>query len=84
MIAGVIDSPNQCTLYVNGEFFETLKSTQIPSIQIGSAMIGGWNPGNSKDLVHIRNFSGRIDEMMIFQNVLTAEEIKQIYESGKP
>jgi hypothetical protein len=85
MIAGVIDSPDQCTIYVNGEFFETLESTQIPSIRIGSALIGGWNRGSNPVPDNmIRNFSGRIDEIMIFQSLLTAEEIKQIYESGKP
>jgi hypothetical protein len=86
MIAGVIDSPNQCTIYINGEFFETLESTKIPPIRIGSALIGGWNRGNNPSVPEniIRNFSGRIDELMIFRNVLPAEDIKQIYESGKP
>jgi hypothetical protein len=84
MIAGVIDTPDHSSLYLNGEYFEKLESTQMPAIQIGSAMIGGWDKGNSKDLDVIRNFSGQIDELMIFQNALTAENIKQIYEAGKP
>ncbi|MGD0518940.1 MAG: LamG-like jellyroll fold domain-containing protein, partial [Thermoguttaceae bacterium] len=84
MIAGVIDTPDQCTLYVNGEFFETLETSQIPSIKIGPAMIGNWNRGNNPNIDYIRNFSGRIDELMIFQSVLTPEQIKHIYESGKP
>jgi hypothetical protein len=84
MIAGVIDAPDQCNLYVNGEFFERLDVSQIPSIQIGSAMIGGWNPGANKGPELIRSFSGRIDELMIFQSVLTPGEIKRLYEDGKP
>jgi hypothetical protein len=84
MIAGVINTPNQTSLYLNGEYFETLKSVQVPAVQIGSAMIGTWNKGNAKDLDAIRNFSGRLDELMIFHSALTAEEIKRIYESGKP
>jgi hypothetical protein len=84
MIAGVIDTPNQSLLYLNGELFEKLKSEQMPVVQIGSATIGGWNKGNFLDLDYIRNFSGRIDELMIFQKALTAEEIKRIYEAGKP
>jgi hypothetical protein len=84
MIAGVIDTPNQTSLYLNGEYFETLKSAQIPAVQIGPAMIGVWDKGNFPDQDIIRNLSGRLDELMIFRNALTAEEIKQIYESSKP
>jgi hypothetical protein len=84
MIAGVIDTPNQTTLYLNGEYFETLKSAQIPVVQIGSAMIGAWDKETSTDQDAIRNLSGRLDELMIFQNALTSEEIKRIYEAGKP
>jgi hypothetical protein len=84
MIAGVIDTPNHSSLYLNGDFFETLQTKQIPPIQIGSAMIGGWNKENSPDPDVIRSFSGRIDELLIFQKALTAAEIKQIYQRGKP
>jgi hypothetical protein len=84
MIAGVIDTPDLTTVYLNGKFLETLKSAQIPAVQIGSAMIGNWNKETSNDKDFIRNLSGRIDELMVFQKALTAEEIKQIYEAGKP
>jgi hypothetical protein len=84
MIAGVIDTPNQTSLYLDGEYFETLKSVQIPAVQIGSAMIGAWDKENSLDVDAVRNLSGRLDELMIFQNALSAEEIKQIYDAGKP
>ena len=84
MIAGVIDTPDSTSLYLNGEYFETLKSSQMPAVEIGSAMIGNWDKGTSPDLDSIRNLSGRIDELMIFKKALTAEEIKQIYEAGKP
>jgi hypothetical protein len=86
MIAGVIDASDQGSfnLYLNGEFFEKLKSEQISAVQIGSAMIGDWDSGNYEDPDIIRYFSGRIDELMIFQRALTAEEIRQIYLSGKP
>jgi hypothetical protein len=84
MIAGVIDAAKQTSLYLNGEYFEALKSEQIPAVQIGSAMIGNWDKKNSIDPDIVRNLSGRMDELMIFQSALSAEEIKRIYESGKP
>ena len=84
MIAGVIDATRQTSLYLNGEYFETLKSAQIPAVQIGSAMIGAWDKENSLDVDAVRNLSGRLDELMVFRNALSAEEIKRIYETGRP
>jgi hypothetical protein len=87
MIAGVIDASDQnsiCT-YLDGEFFEKLPTEeQIPAVRIGSATIGGWDRENNQDPHFPRNFSGRIDELMIFQSALNAEEIKQIYLKSKP
>jgi hypothetical protein len=84
MIAVTIKAPNQISIYVNGELFETLKRLQFPAIEIGSAMIGGWDPEDSQDKDRIRNLAGSIDELMIFQNILTPEDIRSIYASGKP
>jgi hypothetical protein len=88
MLAGVIDvSTNSHRLYLNGEFFDEIKSSHMPPAIIGSASIGGWNnqgKGDSPTSEKNHNLSGRMDEFMIFQRALTAEEIKQIYESGKP
>jgi hypothetical protein len=86
MIAGVIDvSNNSINTYLNGEFFEKLATEdRISAVRIGSAMIGGWNKEDSADPNYPRNFSGRIDELMIFQRALSAEEIKQIHLKTKP
>jgi hypothetical protein len=87
MITGVIDiATNKILLYLNGEYLDTLEPEFIPAIQIGWATIGGWNNQGKGDsnLNRTHNLSGRIDELMIFQKALTAEEIKQIYEAGKP
>ena len=84
MVAGVINIPDQSSLYLDGQLFEKLTSVQIPVIRIGSAMIGGWNDSESEAKLSIRSLSGEMDELIIFQRALTAEEIKHIYESGKP
>ena len=86
MIAGVVDTDqNSETVYVNGEFFDKLPTMdQTLPIRIGLAKIGGWNRTVPTDPDYPRNFSGRIDELMIFQSALTAEEIKKIYQSGQP
>jgi hypothetical protein len=87
MITGVIDTAtNKIFLYLNGEYLDTFEPEFIPAIQIGSATIGGWNNQGKGDsnLNRTHNLSGRMDELMIFQKALTADEIKQIYEAGKP
>jgi hypothetical protein len=87
MVTGVIDTAtNQTFTYVNGEYVDKFEPKLMPAIQIGSATIGGWdNQGkgdSSSGKTH--NLSGRMDELMIFQTALTAEEIKRFYEAGKP
>jgi hypothetical protein len=87
MVTGVIDTAtNQISLYLNGEFSDKIDPKLIPVIQIGSATIGGWDNQGRGDSTseNTHNLSGRMDELMIFQKALTAEEIKQIYEAGKP
>jgi hypothetical protein len=84
MITAVVDVPNQILLYVNGKPFETLKVNPIHPLIIGPATIGGWDHGDYSDPDEIRNLAGLMDELMLFQKVLKAEEIQQIYESGRP
>jgi hypothetical protein len=84
MVAGVIKPPRETIFYFNGEPFETLLCESMPAVNIGSATIGGWNTTGAFDEDVDRPLSGRMDELMIFKTALTPEEIKQIYESGKP
>ena len=85
MLAGAVDTPaNRISLYFNGEFTDMFELKQMPAVQIGSATIGGWNNEGKGDTVKVHNLCGRIDELMIFQRVLTPDEIKQVYETGKP
>jgi hypothetical protein len=87
MVAGVVNSALASHYtYLNGEFFEAIRAEQMPAVQIGWATIGGWdNEGHGdSDAGKVCNLSGRIDELMIFDRALGSEEIKQIYENGKP
>ena len=88
MLAAVIDTnANLHRLYLNGELFDEIKSGgSMPPANIGSATIGGWNNQGKGDSPqgNAHNLSGRMDELMIFQKALSAEEIKQLYEAGKP
>jgi hypothetical protein len=53
------------------------------TLRIGAAEIGNWVP---KDLLdyRIRSLNGRVDEFILFDAPLSADEIHSIYESGRP
>jgi hypothetical protein len=53
------------------------------TLRIGAAEIGNWVPQDLKDY-RIRSLNGRIDEFILFDSPLTGDEIREIYESGKP
>jgi hypothetical protein len=52
-------------------------------LRIGAAEIGNWVPQDLKDY-RIRSLNGRIDEFIVFDAPLSSEELRRIYESGKP
>lgn len=58
----------------------------IENLKIGGAEIGSWGlPFRAEDThFALRNLNGLIDEFMIFDAALTAEEIRTLYEKGKP
>jgi hypothetical protein len=53
-------------------------------IQFGAASIGPWDTLAGKQPTPERTLDGRMDELMIFDAALPAEEIQKIYEAGKP
>ena len=63
----------------------TVVASQIPVIEIGPATIAGWlEYGKDPSPNKVRSLNCRMDEMMIFDSALSAEEIQKIYEAGKP
>lgn len=55
----------------------------IPLV-IGPAEIGNWRPQEHTGEHSIRSLNGRLDEFALFGRALSAEEILQLYQSGKP
>jgi len=57
----------------------------VPTTRIGAGSIGNWSiPTRSDSEFAIRNLNGSIDEFAIFATALSADDIKEIYEYGKP
>ncbi|MEP3481396.1 MAG: LamG-like jellyroll fold domain-containing protein [Fuerstiella sp.] len=74
--------------YANGERMgaEEIKDQfYIDTLRIGPAEIGNWGqPFRKTPSFAVRNLNGSIDEMAIFGAPLSADEIKSLYEQGRP
>ena len=90
-VAVVIDNPSGfVTHFANGRELSRQPLDKKIKLRVGDAQIGNWCPyldsfyKLAKGAVPIRNFNGRIDEFMIAGHALTNEDIKSLYQRGKP
>jgi hypothetical protein len=89
MIATVYDpTQKQVTHFINGQ---SISTESIPDeylvydIHIGNAALCNWSEPERNDAKFaIRNLNGSLDEFMLFDAALASEQIKEIYENGKP
>lgn len=74
--------------FLNGEILSTVDvpaAQMVKSTRIGTASIGNWSIPTMPDSgFAIRNLNGSIDEFALFSAALSGEEIREIYENGKP
>ena len=58
----------------------------VGPFHIGTAELGNWNSNgfSGKDPFHMRNFSGAIDEFLLYARALSPAEILNLYSSGSP
>ena len=66
---------------VNGEK-ASFKNGPATKIEPGKVKMGNWFNRHANEFE--RNLCGKIDEFMIWDRCLSAEEIKGLYEAGKP
>lgn len=81
-------STKTITHYLNGTVLSRhlVPPEQLPEItRFGAASIGNWSsPTLPGQRFAIRNLNGVLDELAIFSSALPPEEIKEMYEHGKP
>ena len=84
-LVAVTSNPNagKLAFYCDGQLVSEHTVAFGPSpAKLGQAAIGEWDPSGIGDAE--RMFQGDIDELMIFNAALSAEEIRRIYDEGKP
>ena len=74
--------------YVNGAPAAEYHDDRLPAdmkMRIGSGELGNWGlPEGAKPRTEVRTFNGRMDEFLLFREALPAEDIRRIYELGRP
>ncbi len=88
-LAAVYDPTSRRVVqYANGKQVgdqEIVDKFFIDTLRIGAAEIGNWGqPSRKSPSFAVRNLQGTIDELSIFGASLTAHEIRDLYEKGKP
>lgn len=88
-LASVYDPENRVVRqYSNGQMIcdeEITDEFLAKQLRIGPAEIGNWGqPFRKTPEFAARNLNGTIDELAIFNAALSHEEIRSIYEQGKP
>ncbi|MEO0445170.1 MAG: LamG-like jellyroll fold domain-containing protein [Verrucomicrobiota bacterium] len=72
--------------YVNGKRVGfsggTNREKPLPKMRIGEADLGNWSEPIWP--TSLRTLNGRIDEFAIYQSVLSEEEIRELWEIGRP
>lgn len=72
--------------YRDGELLASAPIEVVRPISIGMADIGNWpykNWAKGTDF-EVRNLMGRFDEFLVMGRAMTAEELAELYEVGKP
>ena len=84
-LATVYDSQaRQVTHYINGESVgvSSLKTDDF-KLRFGETEIGNWGTPMEYSPQKIRNFNGQIDELTLFGNALSSEEVQSLYSYGR-
>ena len=69
------DNKKEVRFYLDGQPGEVFKLEEANPVNLGPARIGAWD-------VEPRWFDGQIDELYIYERVLTDEEIRVLFEVG--
>ena len=72
------------THYVDGRAAAASPVVVDTPLCVGNAEIGNWNIASYSNRQPIRNLNGCMDEFMLFARALTEDNIRELYEQGKP
>jgi hypothetical protein len=53
-------------------------------LRVGDGELGNWNMATFRNKHPVRNFTGGMDEFMLFSRALTGAEVERLYAQGRP
>ena len=81
-LAVVVDrSAQRVVHYIDGQQVSTRTLKIEVPLGFGRAEVGNWNPATRHDRTPIRNFNGRMDDLVIFRRALGLEEVRALAQS---
>lgn len=86
-LAAVYDGESRkMFLYANGREVASKPVDQSWLLTLGTMELGNWSPASKRNDAEyrVRNFHGRMDEFALLSRPLSAEEIRRLYDLGKP
>ena len=96
-LAAVYDGPGRnVSLYINGKRVASQKITEPVPLILDDVELGNWNPllnppataserkERQRPSFKYREFHGRMDEFVLLSRPLSADEIRTLYDAGKP
>jgi ferric-dicitrate binding protein FerR (iron transport regulator) len=85
-LAAVYDpAAKKVTHYVDGRAVAELpiEEADVP-LRFGDAELGNWNAARFRNKNPVRNFTGGIDEFLLFSRALSGAEVERLYAQGRP
>jgi hypothetical protein len=83
-LAAVLDgNTHTLTHYLDADVIGTSPYYVSVPVKLGNAEIGNWTAGYASGFP-VRNFNGRMDEFILFNEPLSPEEVRELFLVGKP
>jgi hypothetical protein len=84
-LAAVYDpAAGNVTHYVDGRPVAELPIELDVPLRLGDCELGNWNAGGFRNKHPVRNFTGGMDEFLLFSRALTGPEVERLYAQGRP
>ncbi len=84
-LAVVVDNAKREVVhYVDGRAVKRAPILKPHRLSLGKAELGNWGLPDNSGSVPIRNFNGRMDEFMVFNQALSDAEIATLFDQGRP
>lgn len=77
------DEKDEVVHYIDGDRVYAFPISDHVPLRFGGVELGNWQPEDLKN-DRIRNLNGRIDEFLLLDRSMSDDEVKELYQMGRP